>query len=228
MRKLVLLTGLMFGVADLGVAQSITYDYTGTVTETDGIFASVAVGATVTGTYTFDLANANPSESTGVTGSTTQFWNAVNHSQDTWNAPRPALVFSSTAEVDGIFYVTHPSVSYESSNVSGDPAGGFGGPTFIGEEIGSRSASVYQASELTLEGNSQPWSSAGLPLLNRANVMALGTFEDIIGPQENVVGFNVTSLTVATRAPETNASGMAGALTLLLGAIAVVPNQRRT
>src|ERR1700734_3370452 len=156
MRKFILLTGLTFALTDLGFAQSVTYDYTGTVTEADGIFSSVAVGATVTGTYTFDFANANPSQSVGVVGSP-QSWLAASHTETGHNACPVALVFSSTAEVDGITYLTQPNASYQQSNITG--YGSYEGPTFVGEELSDVSASASQSSELTLVGNSQPWSS---------------------------------------------------------------------
>ena len=69
---LLALYGVLSGAAQ---AHSAIYDFTGTVTQASGIYASIPIGATVTGTYTFELSNANPAQSSGTIGSTSS-WGA--------------------------------------------------------------------------------------------------------------------------------------------------------
>jgi hypothetical protein len=39
----------------IATADSVTYDFTGTVTSVSGVYGSVTPGATITGTYTINL-----------------------------------------------------------------------------------------------------------------------------------------------------------------------------
>lgn len=91
-------------------AAPVVYDFTGTVTEADGNYADVAVGATITGTYTFDLANANPSQGTGTVGAM-----SVGGSVANWTASNTGgagvasnFVFSGAAEVGGHYFTFNP------------------------------------------------------------------------------------------------------------------------
>lgn len=55
-------------------ATPITFDFSGAITQVSGIYGSIALGATVTGSYTFDLSNANPDQSNGIVGSPSASW----------------------------------------------------------------------------------------------------------------------------------------------------------
>src|SRR5580692_2757262 len=97
-------------------AQAVTYDFSGTVFEVFGIYGSIPVGATVTGTYTFELANASPAQSTGTIGSTAAAWEALLFGGSYYfGSPPPvsAVVFSSTTSVDGFTYASLSPSPYQ-------------------------------------------------------------------------------------------------------------------
>jgi PEP-CTERM motif len=85
----------------------VTYDFTGTVTDASGIYASA--GPTLTGTLTIDLANGTPYWSAGTVGSLTEPWRVVAGGGPGFATPLPAgLVASWTLNSGGFSYVTPP------------------------------------------------------------------------------------------------------------------------
>ena len=72
-----------------------TYDFTGVITSSNQ--DSIAIGSQISGTFTFDYANGDPTLSSGTIGSAN--WSVVSSGC--------SLVFVTAAQVDGIFsYVT--------------------------------------------------------------------------------------------------------------------------
>src|SRR6266404_1422331 len=92
-------------------AASVTYDFTGTVTGVSGGYASIADGTTITGTYTINVANGVPSQSslpvTLTSVSLTSEWYYQEYSGTNYSIPsNSAYVFSSTANVGAFSYQT--------------------------------------------------------------------------------------------------------------------------
>src|SRR5271157_6431753 len=78
-------------------ATPVTFDFTGTVYSVVGIYSSIAIGDTVTGTYTINYAAAVPSQSIGTPGTGNWLAEAYGGTDTSGNPPVPELVFSSTA-----------------------------------------------------------------------------------------------------------------------------------
>jgi hypothetical protein len=94
-------------------AQISTYDFSGSVTDSGGVYGGFGIGTYVTGTYTLDLQNANPSQSTGTIGSMNSLWVAKSAGGTAYGGPPPeGFVFSSTVDVGlGSFLFANPPVS---------------------------------------------------------------------------------------------------------------------
>ena len=108
----------------LARANAVTYDFTGTVSASQGGYSFVPLGTTVSGTYTFNLDAATPGQGAGVVGASSNWvvqsdGGAANVTVSTdggvAHLPSPVpseLVFASTVEVDGISYRTAPPSPY--------------------------------------------------------------------------------------------------------------------
>jgi hypothetical protein len=151
-------------------ADSITYDFTGSVTSALGNWSGTPEGSIVTGTFTFDYQNAiiaNGSISSGPP------WNAAES-----NGP---LIFSSTGTVNGI---TNASANIGTSIVK----------TVI-DIFSAREGSTQGNSEFSF---SQPGpigsvaASNGGPVFNSVLDSGTGSFADASGDQIN---YTLTSLT---------------------------------
>jgi len=200
-------------------AQAITYDFTGYVT------SGGPTGATVTGTYTFNYAEANPSQSTGTVGSSNWSSNSFGGPAEMeWSSTPPSgFVFSSTAEVDGIRYATSAFSSYGGGSVidgwkSGAPS------SFAASEIVATSASTFNGSFFNYVAvpGSTPYTSSGLPVFSSRD-HNLGAF--YTGSSSRELRYTITSLTPA---PEVDSGSAAGGLTLLLSGLALVTSGRRS
>src|ERR1039457_6197653 len=113
-------------------ADSVTYDFTGTTTGASGTYGSIADGTTVTGTYTINVANGVPSQSS-LPVSLTSEWYSQEYSGTSQSIPsNSAYVFSSTANVGTFSYQTSavPGAYYSDSYVRGFN----GGATYFGYE----------------------------------------------------------------------------------------------
>jgi hypothetical protein len=181
-------------------ASTVTFDFTGTVTSATGIYSSVAVGTSISGTYVINIANANASGSIlpVVTSPTTQAsWQLGEVTGSSFGTPpSPAYVFSSTANVAGFSYSTSavPGTDLSDTKVSGAV-----NPT-IDSDFSAGEGNVFtsgsqSSSNLDLEarpGDPVPWTSAGLPNFSLADSFAGGTFAMGFS---NQVNFNITSMT---------------------------------
>jgi len=96
-------------------ANAITYDFSGAVTQVSGAYGSIALGAVVTGSYTFELANANPDQSSGIVGSPSASWSSQLIGGSFYFGDLPAVnsvVFSSVANVAGFTYTSFSPSPY--------------------------------------------------------------------------------------------------------------------
>jgi len=218
---------LVVGVANTGLAQSVSYDFTGSVTGSFGAFSTIADGTEVTGTVTFDYAAAQ--NLSGTIGTTGGWLTTADSGSYNGTAPSPAFIFSETVQVAGVNYQTGANLNASTysaqSSVAGSASSATSNNYFLATEA-TINEQPYNAdySDFFLESHPSdpaPYSSAGLPLFNLANAVAGGYFG--IGSNANTVNYNITSLTpvATTSAPEIGAGGAASALTLLLGALAI-------
>jgi hypothetical protein len=220
------------GAAPLAThAQQITYDFTGKITSSS--VGSIADGMTITGTYTFDLANANPLDSdNGI--NTTSPWIRASLGGTAYKQPTPSgTVFSFSGQVGGTSLSSYsPSVLGSFSQVTG------GGGFYSAMDTEWTSASSFTQSSLTLiDGGAALFTSAGTPVFP-SGATGMGAFllaldvttsnglQFQIGPQ---IDYTITSLTpVATHsAPEIDGASAIGSVTLLLGSLAVLRRARR-
>jgi hypothetical protein len=170
-------------------AASVTYDFTGTTTFASGDYSSIAFGTTITGTYTINVANGVPSQSS-LPVLLTSDWSSNEHSGTFFGIPsNSAYVFSSTANVGAFSYQTsavpgaYSSQSYVEGYNSGTSYQGF-------EEQAPNSS--YGASYFNLYNSSgNVYSKDGLPVFSGATTGA-GYFVTGGG---SFVNYNITSLT---------------------------------
>jgi hypothetical protein len=182
-------------------ADTITYDFTGVVSGVIGSYSTSLIGATVTGTYSFDFANAAPFYSQGTVGSAG--WTSATYGGGGYAFPPQTLsqyVFTSTAQVGSVTYSTigggDGTQSYVTAGVNPSLP-----PYFYtaaeGNSYGSTSITSETSSALSLEGNSVLWSATGLPQLSAATI-AQGQFRMTSAPlTPNEILYNITSLTPA-------------------------------
>jgi hypothetical protein len=193
-------------LAATATAGPVTYDFSGTVSVASGTYGSVPVGSSVTGTYTFDLANANPKQSSGVVGSNPP-WSAALFGGPFYDPPLPsvdALVFWSTINVDGVHYATLPPSTYATlSSISGQgPQVGY----YQGVEHICTSSLECYSSQLTGDSNSVSgpalnpiYTDSGLPDFSSKPSTWFGGFST--PGVSNYLQFSITSLTPVS-APE--------------------------
>lgn len=195
-------------------AQAVTYDFTGAVTFVSGVYGAIPLGSTVDGTYTFNLANASPTQSMGVVGSPSQAWTSELFGGSFYlSAPTPvsSVVFSSTAQVDGFTYASAPPSTYLTSS----EVLTFGPPTssdYDADELICPSSASCNSS--SLHGNDMfgiNYTSAGLPEFAASPSGWSGEFAT--GPQDgstDYLEFSISSLTPVTAAPEPTTLSLLG------------------
>lgn len=207
-------------------AQSVTFDFTGTVTSTFGQEESIPDGATVTGTYTFDYAAANASQSSGSVGSPS-LWTAESMNGTLYGIPaQNAFVFSSTAQVDGFSYGTGPASGYSNVSIVGgfvSTAPGFPGSFNASENTQASSTAPVAQSYF----NVAAYTSGGYPIFSPGTAASGAFAQGVIGGRggieyTGVVAYNLTSLTMASALPEAHP-----ALMLILGLSTFAAMMRR-
>jgi hypothetical protein len=214
-----------FAAALLGTSMAanaqVVYDFTGVVTNTEGLDLP-PIGSQVSGTYTFDLANGNPAQSSGVVGSSN--W-VVNTEGGPLNSTLPvpkSLVFASTfRDALNNSYATPAPTSafvYYGSGITGGPRTFFSaGDNF---QI-SQYVNGYEAFEIVNPNGA--YSADGMPVLLAGATHAQGTIVERSNQFLYNVLFTITSL---TRAPELDSASAAGGLTLLLVLFAIATGAR--
>ena len=229
MRRLVAsiaLTWLAIILPLVARAQAVTYDFSGTVTVTSGIYSSIALGSPITGTYTFDLANADPTQSTGTVGSATESWDAELFGGSFYaGSPPPvnSVVFSSKAIVDGFTYSSLAPTPYQTlSRVLAEP--GISTAYQATEVICLNSAFCSTSSLLGSAFLGINYTSEGLPDFSLSPdgwTGELGTGVQFDSP--DFLRFSITSLAPETvPVPEPSSGTLAG-----LGALALWLARRR-
>jgi hypothetical protein len=182
-----LLAAAIIAAPVIAHADSITYDFTGIVTNSGGDYSSVAIGSLISGTLTLNFANADgdSTRNYGVVGSTASGW-----SVGTIGNPPAAMVVSSTANVDGISYVSQAPIGNSYSFIEG--SGGTGAYFQAGEYVNTLSQPNTESSiELYGSGSASAYSSAGLPI----NVGGgTGFFAIVTNGINSEVVYNISSL----------------------------------
>lgn len=187
-----LITAVLAAAPLAAYADSVTYDFTGTVTSSTGNFA-VATGTTVSGTYTIDFDNAT--NTTGTVGSASGFTSSEATGSFYGSAPSNAYVFSDTVNAGAFSYSTPAPGAYQSkSNVQGSNSGN----TYAGFEQQNPTAIAGGDSGFTIaNGSSAAYGSDGLPLSFAAGNSNDTGFVNAYGPDGFTGQFNytITSLT---------------------------------
>jgi hypothetical protein len=214
----------------LANSQAVTYDFTGVVTSTYGIY-NVA-GSTITGTYVFDTSVVSP-ESFGTVGDTTTQWEVHNSGGAAYGSPTPSsLVFGLTLAAGSVSYnSTTPSTSGIGDLIQGYNDAGFSAPNHLYlANVQYFSDSSYVQSYVNLSGGTginAPFNSNGLPVLANAAYATGEVDSNANGTVNGMLLYNITSLTPApTSAPEMDPASAASGLTLLLGGLMVLRGRR--
>lgn len=200
MNKITLLAATALLAGPLGAnAASVTFDFTGTVNSASGIYSSAAVGATVTGTYTFDYSNANPAQSTGTIGAPPAAWISLEEGGTYYGITPPpsAYVFSSTAQVGTVSYSSSSAGAYLSSSY----AQGYGsGTEFYANESQLSTSANSTASYFYILNSAGAYSSNGLPSFT-PNGNDFGVFYTVVGSNSSSVEYTLTALTPVSAVP---------------------------
>ena len=182
-------------------ADVVTYDFVGVVTKDSG-FSGVADGATVTGTYIINFANADPAQSSGLVGSQTANWVAENYGGSAYGTTPPGLaeyVMSSTVHIGSFSYVTTPS-TYE--NLSVVEGGVVSPPTsdyIQGEELSYSSANTFTGSSFYFQATGTAglvWTSSGQPIPSSSNFDS-GEIYNFNNGTGQSISYNITSFVPA-------------------------------
>lgn len=214
----------LFGTPFAVHAQAVTFDFTGVVNSVYGTTGATD-GMPVTGTYTFDFANANPVQSSPpyLIGSTALNWGVINQGGGIFSPPPtpPVSVFWSTAQVGTLSYSSVAGGPYASSSgISGSvgpPANTY--QFYAAEQNYTTSSAAPTGSGLILGNPSQSvpaWTSDGLPVL----VSGQGPSDGFFYSGQIAIGYEVTSL---TRVPE---PGNGWLLLMGLGGLGVLARRR--
>jgi len=209
-RSAVLILAATLAIPVAAEASSVTFDFTGRVFGATGIYSSIAIGASVTGTYTINIGNGNPSQSV-LPVSLTSNWSSVNTNGTSVSIPsNSAYVFTTHADVGGIDYLTssNPSATFSQSFVEGTPyvaAVGQNAATagvYTGGESNdftSTGGGNPQSEFQLLSSTGDPFDASGLPLFT-GGITGLGFFSSNLGngttdPGSGVLQYQITSLT---------------------------------
>jgi hypothetical protein len=210
----------IFAVVGFGspaFAAPVTYDFIGTITGASGIYGSaVAVGNVVSGTYTFDLAAANPAQSVGTIGATN--WTAMSYGGVFWGTTAPSsVVFSSSVQLGALHVSTTLQTFADSSQIYGH------GNYYDAFMAAYSNPQTYTRADLNIgygSNTGSPFSGDGLPIL--LGHIGVGSFVSASPAAVSRVDFTVTSLTPAIPEPETYAMMLAG-----LGLLGVAARRRK-
>jgi hypothetical protein len=225
-----IIASALLSAAAAAEAQTVTYDFTATVTSSSGLFASVADGTLITGSFTVDLGDATTGAIADL-GSLTTKGSGISAGGTSVGSLAPdGFVFSSTVQTGTVpFSSGSPAAYYTKSSVKTNPDNAKGTETFKGLEITETSPGVYSESFVTLKSD-DAFSSGGLPTLTTgAGTKDTGGFEEAFFGISSGVNYKITSLSVAppVSAPEVDSAYAAGALTLVFGGLLVINGRRR-
>jgi hypothetical protein len=201
-------------------SSSVTYDFSGVVTSYDnyGSGLTVPLGSIVSGTYIFNLAGGN---SSGTVGSAS--WSVGTQGGPSYGTPLPtSSVFVTSLQAGNFSYTsTTPSPSN-----SGDPWAGYqssvtgAGTSFNASEQWQAAPDILGGSSLSITNPHGAYSSTGLPIF-AGSTSATGDVSEFIASQPTQLDYTITSMKLATAAPEIDRSSAVSVLTLVLGGLAV-------
>lgn len=178
-------------------ADTVTYDFTGTITGGIGIYASIPVGTEITGSYTI-----NYEYSTIVNGTigSTSAWSVYSSGGTAYGTPLPTgNMFTTTASFGGFSYMTAAPGPYSADTFIDNDAGPESTPTFFGaSEHEATSVTAQTFSSFSISNPAGAYSSAGLPIFSGEGSGEIGSGYSLTTDSvENYVTYNLSSLTVA-------------------------------
>jgi hypothetical protein len=229
-----LLVSMAFVLSPLAAnAETVTYDFTGLVRSTYGMYSPIPIGTTITGTFTFDYAAADPTQSNGTVGSPS--W-TLNGGGGTYTGTNPVtmLLFTTTASVDfgNYSYSTPPVSSYYSyATVQGysgtDYRGNFEANNLV-IPAGASSLNYFSSTQIALDSIPHHFAysrATGLPIFRGTGG---ANIQNDLNGLNNSLGYSIISMTPeVTKAPEIDPASAASGLTLLFGCVAVVRGSRK-
>jgi hypothetical protein len=190
---------------DSALAQSYTYDFTGNVEYGTGKYSGVT--GPVTGTFTIDFNNYNPSQSlaSGYIGDPSANWQVQNYGGSLDGITAPSVyVFTNSVQAAGVSYDTAaPSLVFTNSSVTGEYFG-VGNTGYMLFEQSNVNGSAYYSSQITIN---QPisWTSNGGPVLLNGGV-GYADYGYVFTPNSTLTGddtlqFSLTSITLQPTPP---------------------------
>jgi hypothetical protein len=195
------LTILMFG-SSLASAESVTYDFTGTIEQTAGTFTSIPMGSAVTGSFVFDLAAATPNPPTALQNpvGSPQGWvletNPIN------GMTPSSVIYYQSISVNGTTYSSGPLSSSTSAVIEGLDNNIL---ALEGAISGSDTLLQSSISLAALVGGPDAYLSNGLPNLDAINLGGSHGFFLALGESSPSMyasfGYTLTSLDAASPVP---------------------------
>jgi hypothetical protein len=177
-------------VSGVAHAAAVTYDFTGVVTSSSGFFSNALVGEQITGTYTFDLGAANPSQSSGAIGPPPSTFLASSYGGTRYSLPAPGSVFASTAVVGAIpEYSSFPPESYDYAAKSSVEASSSG---YTASERVDYDQVFYASSGFAIS-TPDYYTAAGLPLSGLTGTPALSA-AGYLDAADGSLTYQITSL----------------------------------
>ena len=192
---LVVVTGL-FAPANSHAA-AVSYSYSGYIYYIDrGYVSLVPSGTAITGTFTIDLSNANPAQSSGTVGSASHWTlNSIGGTQ--YGTPAPSnYLFSQTATWAGYSFTTSVSPISSRSGIAG-ATGQYPADSYWSAQADNNG--IFSDIVFNTYSGQPAYDSNGLPILNPSG--SGGMISDSVGS----VGFNFLTVQVV---PEPEAYGM--------------------
>jgi len=210
-------------------AQTVSYDFTATVTESSGLlYGLITPGSTISGTYSIDLSAANPAQSFDLGSLTTNGVAAAAGGKKIGTLAPAEPVFASTASTAVLPFSSGSQAAYFSaSSVGTTPPQAHGVESYTALELNEYGGGVSSGSFFKLEG-ADLFASDGLLNLGGSTKQDVGGFEETGLGSTNIVTYAITSLTrVPSAAPEIDAGGATTAASLLVGGLVVLRARRR-
>ena len=182
------LTGLMLLVSGVVHAAPVTYDFTGIVTSSSGFFSNAVVGEQITGTFTFDLAAANPNQSSGTVGPPPDYFLLSAYGGTEYSLPAPGSVFASTLMIGSApEYSSFPPESFDYAAESSVEASSSG---YAASERVDEFQTFHASSGFTIATPGY-YTAAGLPL---PGVTALDNATGYLDATDGNLTYRMTSL----------------------------------
>ena len=195
------LTILMFG-SSLASAESVTYDFTGTIEQTAGTYTSIPMGSAVTGTFVFDLAAATPNPPAALQNPVGSPEGWVLQTNPINGMTPSSVIYYQSISVNGTTYSSGPMSSSTRASIEALDN------NMLALDGAVSGSDIYLQSSISLAalvGGPDAYLSNGLPNLDAINLSGSHGFFLSLGESSPSLyasfGYTLTSLDAASPVP---------------------------